>query len=221
MILAASMGPMPKISVRVVPEASTSASMRLSRSAIFRSSVRTSRSTSEAKRRRRRAEAPPLGRMPRKMRAARSGEGIEAVVLAGVAGRKHPHPCRKLGQHIHHGLAGGCQPPRQVPTEAAGVLHRPPPLGEPFGPAFEGPQAGAALREASTLEELAFGFVDCRYGERPFVGIYPDEHIHERMHLRFGGTFAIGSREGHSDFGSSAPIPLLSHSAPGTGGTQA
>jgi hypothetical protein len=39
MILAASMGPGPKISVRVVPEASTSASMHLFRSAIFRSSV--------------------------------------------------------------------------------------------------------------------------------------------------------------------------------------
>src|SRR5215216_6074788 len=35
MIFAASMGPMPKISVRVVPEASTSASMRSFRSAIF------------------------------------------------------------------------------------------------------------------------------------------------------------------------------------------
>ena len=44
MILAASMGPMPKISVRVVPEASTSASMRSFRSTIFRSSVRMSRS---------------------------------------------------------------------------------------------------------------------------------------------------------------------------------
>jgi hypothetical protein len=41
MILAASMGPMPKISVRLVPEASTSDSMRSLRSAIFRSSVRT------------------------------------------------------------------------------------------------------------------------------------------------------------------------------------
>jgi hypothetical protein len=70
MILAASMGPMPKISVRVVPEASTSASMRSFRSAIFRSSVRTLRSTSEANRRRRRVEAPPCGRMPRRMRAA-------------------------------------------------------------------------------------------------------------------------------------------------------
>jgi hypothetical protein len=41
MILAASMGPTPKIWVRVVPEASTSASMRPLRSAIFRSSIRT------------------------------------------------------------------------------------------------------------------------------------------------------------------------------------
>ena len=40
MILAANIGPMPKISVRVVPQASTSASMRLFRPAIFRSSVR-------------------------------------------------------------------------------------------------------------------------------------------------------------------------------------
>ncbi len=39
-IFAASMGPMPKISVRAVPEASTSASMRSFRFAIFRSSVR-------------------------------------------------------------------------------------------------------------------------------------------------------------------------------------
>ena len=40
-ILAARMGPMPKIWVRVVPEACTSASMRPFRSAIFLSSVRT------------------------------------------------------------------------------------------------------------------------------------------------------------------------------------
>jgi hypothetical protein len=37
------------------------------------------RSTSEAKCRRRRAEAPPLGRMPRKMRAARSAESVTAI----------------------------------------------------------------------------------------------------------------------------------------------
>jgi hypothetical protein len=41
MILAARMGPMPKIWLRVVPEASISASMRPLRSAIFVSSVRT------------------------------------------------------------------------------------------------------------------------------------------------------------------------------------
>jgi hypothetical protein len=79
MILAASMGPMPKISVRVVPEASTSASMRAFRSAIFLSSVLTSRRTSEANRRRRRAEAPPRGRMPRRIRAARWAESVLAT----------------------------------------------------------------------------------------------------------------------------------------------
>jgi hypothetical protein len=75
MILADSMGPMPKISVRVVPEASTSASMRPFRSAIFRSSVLTSRKISEANRRRRLAEVP-LGRMPRRMRATRLAESV-------------------------------------------------------------------------------------------------------------------------------------------------
>jgi hypothetical protein len=52
MILAASMGPMPKISVRVVPGASISASIRSFRSAIFRSSVLMSR------------RSPPLASRP-------------------------------------------------------------------------------------------------------------------------------------------------------------
>jgi hypothetical protein len=91
MILAARVGPMPKIWVRVVPEASTSASMRPLRSAIFLSSVRMSRSTSEAKRRLRRAEAPPLGRMPRKILVARSAESFP-VTPPGRRSRKSP--CR-------------------------------------------------------------------------------------------------------------------------------
>jgi hypothetical protein len=37
---------------------------------------------------------------------------------------EHPHPCRKLGRHVHYGFAGCGQPPRQVPTETTGVLHR-------------------------------------------------------------------------------------------------
>jgi hypothetical protein len=41
------------------------------------------------------------------------------------------------------------------------------------------------------------------------MGIDPDQDLHERMHLRFGGTFlTIGSREGHSDFG-----PSCSHTS--------
>jgi hypothetical protein len=92
MILAASMGPMPKISVRVVPEASISASMRPFKSVIFRSSVRTSRSTSEANRRRRRAEAPSCGRMPRRMRAARWAASFPAT----PPGRRSPRSlCRR------------------------------------------------------------------------------------------------------------------------------
>jgi hypothetical protein len=91
MILAANMGPTPKISVRVVPEASTSASMRSFRSVIFLSSVRMSRRTSEANRRLRRAEALPWGRMPRRMRAARWAESVPAIP-PGTRSRRSP--CR-------------------------------------------------------------------------------------------------------------------------------
>jgi hypothetical protein len=93
MILAARMGPMPKISVRVVPEASTSASMRSFRSAIFLSSVLTSRKISEANRRRRRAEAPPRDRMPRRMCAARSAESFPATPPGSRSLRS---PCRRF-----------------------------------------------------------------------------------------------------------------------------
>ena len=49
-IFAARIGPTPKISVSVVPEASTSTAMRSSSSAIRRPRARTSRTTSEASR---------------------------------------------------------------------------------------------------------------------------------------------------------------------------
>ena len=49
-IFAAKIGPTPKISVSMVPEAFTSVAMRWSSSAIRRSKVRTSRTTSEASR---------------------------------------------------------------------------------------------------------------------------------------------------------------------------
>ena len=84
-IVAARMGPTPKISVRVVPDVSTSALTRASRSAIFLSSVRMSRSTSEANRRRRRSEARSPGASwragcerpdrPRASRPPRRGRG--------------------------------------------------------------------------------------------------------------------------------------------------
>jgi hypothetical protein len=47
-----------------------------------------------------------------------------------------------------------------VTTEPAGVLYGPTPLGEALRPSFEGSQAGAVLRKAGTLEELASGFVE-------------------------------------------------------------
>jgi hypothetical protein len=51
-----------------------------------------------------------------------------------------------------------------VTPEASCILYGPTTLGEPSRPSLERPQAGAVLREAGMLEELACGFVDCRYG---------------------------------------------------------
>ena len=96
MILAARMGPMPKIWVRVVPEASIPASMRPSRSAIFRSSARMSRRISEAKHRRTRAEVP-CDRIPRRMRAAR---GVESVPVTPLGTRSLRSPCRRLNARV-------------------------------------------------------------------------------------------------------------------------
>ena len=90
-VLAASMGPMPKVSMRLVAEASTSASIRSFRSVIFRSSVRMSRMISEGNRRRMRAEGP-WGRMPRKMRAARGVESVPATPPGSRSRRRSP--CR-------------------------------------------------------------------------------------------------------------------------------
>jgi hypothetical protein len=91
MIFAASMDPTPKIPVRLVPEAATSASMRPFRYAIFLSSVRMSRRISEANPRRRRDEAQPWGRMPRKMRAALWAESVPATPPGR---RSRRSPCR-------------------------------------------------------------------------------------------------------------------------------
>jgi hypothetical protein len=122
---------MPKIWVRVVPEASTSASMRPSRSAIFLSSVLTSRSTSDASRRRRRAEVP-LGRMPRRMRAARSAESV----LATPPGRRSRRsPCKRLSARVRSATRSisasrraDAAPPRQLrdrPSSVARCARRP------------------------------------------------------------------------------------------------
>jgi hypothetical protein len=81
------------LKVRVLPEVSTSVLMRPPRSAIFRSSVLTSRKISEARRRRRRSEAPPLVRMERRMRAARSAESLPATPPGRRSLRS---PCRRF-----------------------------------------------------------------------------------------------------------------------------
>jgi hypothetical protein len=82
--------------MRLVLEASTSASMHSFRSAIFRSSARTSRRISAANRRRTQAEAP-CGRMLRTMRAAR---WVESVPGTPPGTRSRRSPWRRLSARV-------------------------------------------------------------------------------------------------------------------------
>jgi hypothetical protein len=51
------------------------------------------------------------------------------------------------------------------------------------------------------LKELACGFVDRGEGYRTFVGIDPEQDLHEHAPPFRSDYCAIGVREGHSDFG--------------------
>ena len=103
-------------------------------------------------------------------------------------------------------------PPGAYP-EPAGVLHCPSTLGEPSRPSIEGPQACAVLREASTLEELACGFIDrgdgypdALWGSTPmstFMSARTSVSVGPLSHRRERRTFRL--RAVHT--------PLLSHSA--------
>jgi hypothetical protein len=78
---------------------------------------------------------------------------------------------------------------------------------------FEGSQAGAALRKARTLEELADAFVDRSDGDRRLVGIDP----HQDLLMSAGTSVSVGPLPSScaKDIPTSggAAIPLLSHSA--------
>jgi hypothetical protein len=87
-----------------------------------------------------------------------------------------------------------------MPTETAGVLHRPTTLAKPFRPAFEGPQAGAVVQEASTLEGSSpKASSTTAKATEPLWGSTPIKTF-MRTHLRFGRTSAIGAGEGHSSY---------------------
>src|ERR671912_132642 len=202
MILAASMGPTPKISVRAVPEASTSASMRPLRSSIFRSSVLTSRSTSEP------ISGSTAASRPLREAATRRWRGHRAHRSCGRCRSRAPAPVPRAWAarppHTRRPL------PASPPGDDRGNQSSPPPndARQTVSPSIhKGPQAGAVLREASTLEELASDFVDRSDGDRRLVRIDPDQDLHERRHLRFGRTSAMGAKDIPTLSG--VPIPLL------------
>ena len=92
-----------------------------------------------------------------------------------------------LGRHVHHGFAGHGQPPRQVPTKAAGVLHR---LGRRSGNLFA--QRSSALKTARSrsspkASSTAATATDALWGSTPMSTFM-------RAHLRFGRTSAVSAR---------------------------
>lgn len=65
------------------------------------------------------------------------GRSVDAVVLTAAAARELPHPSRRGRRCVDDHLPLGDQPQRQVMTQAAGVLHRPPMFGPLPGPAAQ------------------------------------------------------------------------------------
>ncbi len=111
-------------------------------------------------------------------------------------------------------------PPGAYP-EATGVLYGPTPLCEPSRPAFEGPKAFsrfcgklARSRSSPVASSTAATANEALWGSTPIKTCMS-------AHLRFGGTFAIVSREGHSDFGRCSQTSFESLRAVLYGGTQA
>jgi hypothetical protein len=152
------------------------------------------------------------GRQPLLTRGGqRGGEGVEPVVLARVASREHPHPCRKLGLHLHHRLARARQPLRQVPTEASGVLHRPTALGDLLAQRSSDLRPArscgkpARSRSSPVASSTAAIATDVLWGSTPMSTLMcvPPFRSELRHHRRERRTFRL--RGVHT--------PLLSHSA--------
>ena len=139
------------------------------------------------------------------------GEGIDPIVLAGVAGRKHSNPRRKLRRHVHHEFAGRYQPPRQVPTETASVLYSQRRSGYRFAQRSRAlrpvQSCGKVARSRSSplASSIAATANDALWGSTPmstFMSARTSVSVGPLCHWR---TKDIPTSGG-------APIPLLSHS---------
>jgi hypothetical protein len=152
------------------------------------------------------------------------GEAANAVarisspsLLGTLPALSAPSPAQsELGRPVNHELAGRCQPPRQVTTEPAGVLHH---LGRRSGnrlaqcwrdlksALFCGKLARS--RNSPTCSSIAATATPTPCGDRP-----RSRPSHERTHLRFGRT-PLPPLACAKDIptSGSAPIALLSHFA--------
>jgi hypothetical protein len=108
--------------------------------------------------------------------AGRRG-GIERVGLPPPASGQLPHPGGRGGRDIDHVLAPRDQPLREVPAQALGVLHRPPPLIEPLRPAQQPPVLRETRLDPQPVGELMRLRIQCRGGVAGLVGVDAD-HDH-------------------------------------------
>jgi hypothetical protein len=82
--------------------------------------------------------------------------GVNDVVLAATAAGQLPHPRGGGAGHVIDMFAASGQPLRQVPAQAAGVLHCPPPDLEPGRPARQLPipgEGGVDLRDTTIMPD--------------------------------------------------------------------
>jgi hypothetical protein len=154
----------------------------------------------------------------------RSGQSVQPIVLSSIAAREHSYARRELGRHVHHHLAGRCQPLGQVSAETSGVLDGPTTLAKPFRPT-----SSRALKPARFCGKLAHSMssptsstaaraMDALWGSTP-INTFVRTHLRSgriSLPLAFGGkdTPTLWAVLSHTSF-ESLRTPFF------TGGTQA
>ncbi|WUI71660.1 hypothetical protein OHQ90_18155 [Nocardia sp. NBC_00403] len=105
---------------------------------------------------------------------------IGGVGLTALTGGEHSCPGRQFRRHVHHGLAVGDQPLRQVLADPVAALHRPDMIAV-AAPECEHVFVAGGVGTESALAENAFGVIEYFDGGRSFMRIHADNNWTQLM----------------------------------------